>query len=137
MRAGNGIVVACQGAHGEKREVSYRERGGGGAHILQICSGALTRLAYGEQTVCQRLSLDARGLEKLSTVLGWHEGALAGATRFFADGDAVLADMLDVCSRAGIVCTFCTVGSEAGMLSVSVGVSAAYGPSKPRLKLVP
>lgn len=108
---------ACVARHcdaGEIREVHLVPRANGGLHILQCSWGTLTELAFGEKSVCQRLSLDAEAASMLAARLGWACSVEEGLARFFSSSEAYLSDLLDECNRSGIACRFCTIGSKTG-----------------------
>lgn len=50
-------------------------------------------------------------------MLGGERGVADALSRFFGRGDAVLADLLDICDRAGIARTFCCMGKRAGSMA--------------------
>ena len=117
MRAGDLVEVARFEQEDEVRTVGVALRAGGGAHIFQCSSGRMTELACGEPAVCHRLTLDGDGLRNLMGMLGGERGVADALSRFFGRGDAVLADLLDICDRAGIARTFCCMGKRAGSMA--------------------
>ena len=117
MHAGEMVEVARFEQEDEVRTVGVALREEGGVHIFQRSSGRMTMLAFGEPAVCHRLTLDGDGLRTLMGVLGGERGVADALSRFFESGDAVLADLLDVCDRAGIARTFCCIEERAGSMA--------------------
>ena len=131
------IMLARIDRAGEHREVLCTRRREGGAHIIQLSWGDITRLAYGDRAVCQRLSLDAPALKRLAQTMGWQQSLLAGLSAFFSDGHTVLSDLLDICDRAGIAARYSIVGATSGLLPASIGFPRPDAGLRPHLSLVP
>lgn len=118
MHVGEMVEVARFEQEDEIRTVGVALREEGGVHIFQRSSGRMTMLAFGEPAVCHRLTLDGDGLRILMGVLGGERGVTDALLRFFESGDArTVADLLDVCDRAGIARTFCCMGERAGSMA--------------------
>ncbi|MBQ3338489.1 MAG: hypothetical protein IJG82_02650 [Atopobiaceae bacterium] len=117
MDAGGLVEVARFEEADEVRAIGLALRGEGGAHIYQLSCGCMTELAFGERAVCHRLTLDDCGLRILMGMLGEGRSAADALARFFESGGAVLADLLDICDRAGIAWTFCSMGERAGTMA--------------------
>ena len=101
----------------ETREVYLVPSTREGLHILQFSWGAVTRLAYGADAICHRLTLGERALTALCGLLGAQGSPQSAFARFFSDEDAALVDLLDICDRAGIPYTFCSVNGTSGAMS--------------------
>ena len=117
MGVGGVMEVARFEEADEVRAIGLALRGEGGAHIYQLSCGRMTELAFGERAVCHRLTLDDCGLRALMGMLGEGRSAADALARFFEGGGAVLADLLDICDRAGIARTFCCMGKRAGSMA--------------------
>lgn len=118
----------------ETRSIHLVPSGRGGVHLLQYSRGSLTRLAFGEDAVCHRLSLDERACSSLGALLGWGDDLPRGLERFFGRDEALLVDLVDICDRVGIPYGFCSMGGGTGTMvhreSLSVdGPPGVFGSS--------
>ena len=116
MHVAEQILIARSAFPDEVRTVYLVPSARGGLQLLQYSWGRLTRLAFGDDIVCLRLSLDERALSQLAARLGWGSDLPRGFAAFFGQDDALLVDLLDICDREGIAYGFCSVGGSTGTM---------------------
>lgn len=116
MHASEQLPIARFSSPDEVRGIYLVPSEQGGAHLLHYSRGRLTRLAFGEDAVCHRLSLDGQALAQLAARLGWGDDIPCALARFFERDETLLVDLLDICDRAGIPYGFCSVGSSMGTM---------------------
>lgn len=97
----------------ELRE-TYLSHSENGVSIMQCSRGESTKLVFGEEAACHKLSLGAEALERLSAHLGWSEDVRTELERFFNGQHQLLSDLLDICDSSSIPYTFYALGSQSG-----------------------